>query len=751
MIVAQSPPAGRRLEEVALSRQIGVSRTPLREALISLEAEGLVVSEPNKGFSVAPLDEKLVREIYPLLAALEATALERASANVAELLPQLRSVNARLAQETRPKRQYDLDREFHRLLVSACGNERLRRFVEGLWWQARRSDGGPRRGTANRDGSCREHGQILEALAAGKNEKAAGLLRRHWRRGEDVVAAWLRERDRTGEPVRGAPSRSRSRMTLTLLVTSSLAFGSVARADSPSTGTPGQVSLHGLQQEVEIAEVLQRLQATAPHGKIVLRNVQVIDPDRESVAAGQTVIVERGQITWVGDSATAPDAPSTTIIDGKGRFLVPGLVDMHVHSSSAVGWLLDLTNGVTTVRDMDGFPWLLKVRDSVKAGRMLAPINYVAGTIINARPLDGYAVVPRSPDEARQIVREQAECGYDFIKIHNVIPEAMFDAIADEAHRLHLDLIGHVPHDITLDHVLHAGRMRTTEHLKGFLVDQTLLPSDEDFSKALAGAETWITPTLYTRLGYDRGEKAKRVLTDPLAKYVPQRKRAEWAAFLAAAPNSEERLKAEKIGERFRETQSKVMKRLIPLRPRWLAGTDADGYAFNIMGYALIEELQLLQEAGLTHGELIRAATSEPTRAMRREKEFGLISPGLRADLVLLDSNPLKAGAPAFRSNQGVMAHGYWLDRPKLDEALKKLAGIFAQPDADVEINREAVTGVIRRLTELAADGFVFDSSQLDDFAARLRKIGETESADQVEHLAGIPASGPCVGFLPKG
>ena len=135
---------------------------------------------------------------------------------------------------------------------------------------------------------------------------------------------------------------------------------------------------------------------------------------------------------------------------------------------------------------------------------------------------------------------------------------------------------------------------------------------------------------------------------------------------------------------------------------------------------------------------------------MRREKEFGLIGPGLRADLVLLDSNPLKAGAPAFRSNQGVMAHGYWLDRPKLDEALKKLAGIFVQSDADVEINREAVAGVIRRLTELAASGFVFDSSQLDDFATRLRKIGETESADQVEHLAGIPTSGPCFGVLPK-
>ncbi len=219
-------------------------------------------------------------------------------------------------------------------------------------------------------------------------------------------------------------------------------------------------------------------------GRSFFATFRVVNPETEIVTPAQTVVATGSRITWVGDSDKAPPVSSGMVVDGNDRFLCPGLVDMHVHSSSAAGWLLDLNNGVTTVRDMDGFPWLLKLRDSVNARRMLAPIDVVAGTIINAFPLDGYAVVPRTSQDARRIVRQQAACGYDFIKIHNNVPLAMFDAIADQAHKLGMDVVGHVPHDISLDHAIHSGGMRTTEHLKGFLIDQTLLPSDEDFSKS---------------------------------------------------------------------------------------------------------------------------------------------------------------------------------------------------------------------------------------------------------------------------
>lgn len=525
----------------------------------------------------------------------------------------------------------------------------------------------------------------------------------------------------------------------------------VSRANAESSAAEDQVSFHKLQQDIKVAELLRRLQAEAPHGTpIIFRNVQVVNPETEIVTPAQTVVVTGSRITWVGDSDKAPAVPSGVIVEGNDRFLSPGLVDMHVHSSSAAGWLLDLDNGVTTVRDMDGFPWLLKLRDSVNARRMLAPIDIVAGTIINAAPLDGYAVVPRTSQDARRIVRQQAACGYDLIKIHNNVPLAMFDAIADQARQLGMDLVGHVPHDISLDHAIHSGGMRTTEHLKGFLIDQTLVPSAEDFSKALRGAETWITPTLYTRLGYDRGDEGRRVLEGPAAKYVPQRTRKEWAALLDEAPTSEDRIQSEKTGALYRDTQDKVMKRLVPLHPHWLAGTDADGYSFNVMGYALIEELQLLRSAGLTSGEVLRAATIEPARAMRQPEEFGLIKPHMRADLVLLQGNPMKIGADAFRMNAGVMAHGYWLDRAKLNSAMEGLSAIFDELDADGKITPDAGASLLGHLKELMDNGFVFNSNELVSVAAAFRRLGVSELARQFDLLADVPTNGPCAEFLPN-
>jgi hypothetical protein len=165
------------------------------------------------------------------------------------------------------------------------------------------------------------------------------------------------------------------------LVTAGFLSMLVWPANAESDAATDQVSFHKLQQDVKVAELLRRLQAEAPHGTpIIFRNVQVVNPETEIVTPAQTVVVTGSRITWVGDSDKAPPVSSGMVVEGNDRFLSPGLVDMHVHSSSAAGWLLDLDNGVTTVRDMDGFPWLLKLRDSVNARRMLAPIDIVAGT-----------------------------------------------------------------------------------------------------------------------------------------------------------------------------------------------------------------------------------------------------------------------------------------------------------------------------------------------------------------------------------
>src|SRR5215471_11046178 len=264
--------------------------------------------------------------------------------------------------------------------------------------------------------------------------------------------------------------------------------------------TPDLQAIQTMQEDVHIARILDRLRHVPVPQVTIVRNVRVVDPVEGSVTPGRTVAIVDGRIAAVVDSTRAPHAPGAVVIDGGGRFLSPGLADMHVHSHWASAWLLDLANGVTTVREMAGFPWLLDVRAHVEAGRMLAPTLFVAGTIFNAFDMGGYAVVPRDALDARRIVRQQAACGYDFIKVHNVVPRPIFDAIADEAARQGMDLVGHVPHDIRVREAVEHG-MRTLEHLKGFLDDRTLQMGDTDYV-AVAKPNVWITPTLVAGRGF---------------------------------------------------------------------------------------------------------------------------------------------------------------------------------------------------------------------------------------------------------
>lgn len=499
-------------------------------------------------------------------------------------------------------------------------------------------------------------------------------------------------------------------------------------------------ALRVLDEETRIGAVLQNLDKSAPKGRVAFTNVRVVDPETGETTAGEAVIASRGargRIVWVGKTAEMPHSDGVTVIDGGGRFLAPGLVDMHVHSSSLSDWLLDLANGVTSVREMDGFPWLLKVRQSVNDGRMLAPTMYLAATIINAYPMWGYAVVPANPADARRIVRQQAACGYDFIKIHNVLPLPMFDAVVDQAKALGMDVVGHIPHDIDLAYALH--RMRTTEHLKGFIIDQTLLPSDVDFAKALAGAETWITPTLYTRTGYLRGDKARAILKSPEARYVSPETRAQWRALLDGKADPQN----DKLGARLRASQDEVMKRLLPLKPQWLAGTDAAGYPFNIMGFALIEELRLLHSEGLSTAAVLRAATSAPARAMREEREFGAIKAGMRADLVLLDKNPLDDPS-VYAANAGVMARGMWLSHDNLDMALQKLAAIYADDGANRKIDKAASNDIVAKAEALSQSGYVILPQILRDAASALEQQGKTQLAARLTALTPKLDGPPC-------
>lgn len=492
-----------------------------------------------------------------------------------------------------------------------------------------------------------------------------------------------------------------------------------------------------LDEELAIAGMLRRLHAAPAPEIVIVRNVRVADPVERTVRDGQSIVISLGRIVEIVPAAEEPRIEEALIVEGGGLFAAPGLADMHIHSESASSYLLNLANGVTTVREMGGFPWMLAARDAVNNDRMLGPTSYVAGTILNYAPLEGYAVIVQDAVTARRVVRQQAACGYDFIKVHNLMPQRVFDAVAAESRRAGLDLVGHVPHFMRVRHAAEQG-MRTMEHLKGWLNDRTLTPGDDDYAAA-ALAELWVTPTAYATRHYAEPDAMEAMRTGPAARYAPARTRALWAEFMetASTPGFALHLDAH-------EHRGAIMRRLIGEGARFLAGTDAANYPFQTMGFALLEELRLLREAGVPEDQVLRAATSEAAAAMRAERDFGRIAPGMRADIVLLARNPLDGAHAAYSENEGVMVRGRWLERAALDRALADLAELYAEERAAPRLSRANADAAARAAAAFVENGFVFSAAVLHNAAAALRRAGHNAAADRLAALAVAPLSGSC-------
>ncbi len=525
-----------------------------------------------------------------------------------------------------------------------------------------------------------------------------------------------------------------------VLLTVWVAGGSPARALSAEADS----DLHWVAQELEVADVLDALSRQAEHGPTLFRDVTTVDVVTLKRHAHQSVMVREGKIAWVGDAARAPTIAGVFIIEGHGLNLAPGLTDMHVHTTSLAEQLLRLAAGVTGVREMDGFPWMLRLRRAVDRGRLLAPNMYIAGTIIAEQPLDGYAVVVHSADEARAVVRDQKACGYDFIKVHNLLRLPQFDAVAAEAHLQGLDLIGHIPHDISIDHALHSGHMRTVEHLKGFLLDRTLLVSPEDYAKATAGVSYWQTPTFYVDTGYLHGAAAFKELARPEMRYLPLRKKEQWRAIAAADSERDD-----KVLRLLTTAQHAAVARLLPLHPHWLAGTDSAQYNFNIAGYALLEELDRMRSFAIAQGDVLRSATSEPAAAMRRS-DFGQIKAGMRADLVLLAADPAHEIA-AYRANRGVMVRGIWLSRAALERALDRLAQVESEPDGKFQFDAPQASELATRIVRLSDDNIALDPKGIERAVTRLRSLGLIQAADTLARADTDGLPGPCLETLEPG
>lgn len=365
-----------------------------------------------------------------------------------------------------------------------------------------------------------------------------------------------------------------------------------------------------------------------------------------------TVIVRDGRIAAVGRNVPIP--AEATRIDGRGKFLIPGLWDMHVHLGDSefdrtVSLATFIANGVTGIRIMEGAPVFRQWRTEVEAGRLTGPRMVIASPLVGETPL--------TPDEARAMVRQAKSDNADFIKVHDHLSREAYFAVIEEAKRQQLTVAGHVPPAITAAEAARAGQ-KSIEHLTG-------ITDHSAFADFLANG-TWQCPTLVMRHHYALLNDPSYA-NDPRLRFVKPSWRERWQRMTreAGAWPPEEAAKRRETIRREDALVGAMQRAGIGI----LAGTD-DANPYAMIGFGLHDELELLVGAGLAPMEALQAATRNAGRFLGMNA--GTIEKGALADLVLLDRNPLEAIGNT-RLIRGVIANGRYYDRRALDDMLAEI------------------------------------------------------------------------------
>jgi imidazolonepropionase-like amidohydrolase len=422
---------------------------------------------------------------------------------------------------------------------------------------------------------------------------------------------------------------------------------------------------------------------------VVFVNVNVVPMEGERILENQTVIIRDGLIEDIGDYLMV-EAPADALrIEAQGKYLMPGLVDMHVHVKDPNELLLFLANGVTSVRDMwgttgtqlwMGFPDQLDLRARISRGELLGPTIYASGPIMEGDP-PTMPLMPviRTPQEARASVAWQKAQGYDFVKVYdNLTPEA-YEAVLLAAQERELPVIGHVPWQVGLDTIL-SGEQLTIEHLSGYIDPEAaefIIPEDRlaHYARLTRQAGIWNTPTivLYQKIG--PGSDVEQLEKQPGMEYVSPGMRALWRLF-ASRMSKSLTYEGDDYPGRIDEIYKRMTRALYENGAGILLGTDTDN-PYLVPGFSLHDELTHLVDAGLSPYEALASGTRNAAEALGSLDEFGTIEVGKRADLLLLEANPLEDVANANR-RIGVMARGEWFSETQLQDMLVGLKDSYS-------------------------------------------------------------------------
>jgi len=409
-------------------------------------------------------------------------------------------------------------------------------------------------------------------------------------------------------------------------------------------------------------------------------HVNVVAMDGDVVLPDQTVVISGERIQRIASSQDVAIMAGTKRIDGAGAFLMPGLCDMHVHfalpamhpsnfrSLNKKYSLQFLAAGITSVRNMRGFPEVLTLRAAIASGAVVGPQIYTTGPGNNGGddlwPFDRQV---ETAEDAIQAVSDDKSKGYDAIKVFSGLSALAYGQLMEAARTSGLPVWGHVPFDVPLADGL-AAKQKSIEHLTGYLdaiQPQVIHTSGGRYdartlrsvAEATRDAGVWNCPTLvmlralYTRW---RTIPIARGATDvTLPERFPDCRDTD-PSLCEIAP------------DRFPLV---LLKALNDNGARLLVGTDAEG-TYVVHGQSIHDELALYAAAGLTPYQALRAATAGAAEFLGQENEFGAVAPGKLADLILLAANPL-ADVTNAKRQIGVMVRGRWFTQQELEAAAK--------------------------------------------------------------------------------
>lgn len=423
----------------------------------------------------------------------------------------------------------------------------------------------------------------------------------------------------------------------------------------------------------------------------VISNVNVVDVREGSIDEGQFVVIDSGRISQI--LAQESDWPEgVAIIDGSGKYLMPGLAEMHAHipSPPQSRELIDqtlflyLSNGVTTIRGMLGHPIHLELKEQAKNNEILSPRIFTSSPSFNGNTV-------QTVEQAREKVQSAKEAGYDFLKLHPGIKLEVFNEIVSTADELGIPFAGHVSVDVGIRRALESG-YASVDHVDGFL--EGLVPESanvqpdengffgynftmladtsmiDDLVQMSKDNEVWVVPTQALFDRWFSPESAEMLAEAPEMKYMPRSTLDKWVEsktqLVGGAEYSTEQW------EEFNAIRHEMIHQLHENGQGLLLGSDAP-QVFNVPGFSIHHELSGMLQSGLTPLEAIQIGTINPAIFFDMEGEFGEVIEGASADMILLNANPLES-LEAIKNPEGIMVRGRWLSREEIDSRLAEIA-----------------------------------------------------------------------------